>query len=108
MHYAPVFDATNVVMNSGGAVILGDCFREQVVKIFKESGLFAPEKVVQAKRSDQVASDSRNVAGDLRLVLMVYQSFNSDRLDTRLDEIKGVFSALKEARLKYASPGACR
>ena len=40
---------------------------------------------------------------DLRLVVMTYQSFNTDRLDEREKEIANVFEAMREARKKFAN-----
>lgn len=100
-HYAPDFD-TNAVANAGSAIILGDCYREQIVKIFQDAGLFASEKIVQSKRKGQAAKDFRNVIADLRLVVMVYQSFNTDRLDEREEEIESIFAAMREARKTFA------
>lgn len=39
---------------------------------------------------------------DLRLVVMTYQSFNTDRLDEREKEIANVFAAMREAMKKFA------
>ena len=39
---------------------------------------------------------------DLRLVVMTYQSVNTDRLDEREKEIANVFAAMREARKKFA------
>ena len=38
------------------------------------------------------------VVGDLKLFIMVFQSFNSGRLDERYEEIAHIFKALKQAR----------
>ena len=97
-HYAPRFAQTNVTMNAGGAVLFGDCYRDQIAQIFKDAGLFAPDKIVRAKRKGQTAADFRHVIGDLKLVVMIYQSFNSGRLDGRDEEINAVLSALRAAR----------
>ena len=97
-HYAPEF-STNAVANAGSAIVLGDCYRDQIVKIFKDAKLFEPKKIVRAKRHGaQKAQDFRNIIADLRLVVMTYQSFNTDRLDERETEIANVFAAMREAR----------
>lgn len=41
-------------------------------------------------------------SADLRLVVMTYQSFNTDRLDEREKEIANVFAAMREVRKKFA------
>ena len=38
------------------------------------------------------------VVGELKLFIMVFQSFNSGRLDERYEEICHIFKALKKAR----------
>lgn len=81
------------------AIVLGDCYRDQIVKIFRDAKLFEPKKIVRAKRHGaQKAQDFRNIIADLRLVVMTYQSFNTDRLDERETEIANVFAAMREAR----------
>ena len=102
-HYAPEFN-TNVVANAGSVIVLGDCYREQIAKIFKDAKLFDPKKIVQSKRhGGQKAKDFSGIIGDLKLVVMTYQSFNTDRLDEREKEIANVFSSMREARKKFAS-----
>ena len=102
-HYAPEF-STNVVANAGSAIVLGDCYSEQIVKIFRDAKLFEPKKIVRAKRHGaQKAQDFRSIIADLRLVVMTYQSFNTDRLDEREKEIANIFEAMREARKKFAS-----
>ena len=96
-HFAPEFDA-NGVANKGSAIIMGDCYREQIVKIFQDAKLFEPKKIVASKRKGQKAQDFRNVIGDLKLVVLTFQSFNTDRLDEREPEIKSIFKAMREAR----------
>ncbi len=99
-HYAPEF-SKNAVANAGSAIVLGDCYSEQIVKIFKDAKLFEPKKIVRAKRHGaQKAQDFRDIIANLRLVVMTYQSFNTDRLDEREKEIDNVFAAMREARKK--------
>ena len=100
-HYAPEFDA-NVVANKGSVVVMGDCYRDQVAKIFKDAKLFEPKKIVVSKRTGQLARDFSNVISDLRLVVMTYQSFNTGRLDEREKEIASIFAALRDARKNLA------
>ena len=102
-HYAPEF-STNAVANAGSAIVLGDCYSEQIVKIFRDAKLFEPKKIVQAKRHGaQKAQDFRSIISDLRLVVMTYQSFNTDRLDEREKEIANIFEAMRVARKKFAN-----
>ena len=61
-----------------------------------------------SKRKGQVAKDFRNVIADLRLVVMVYQSFNTDRLDEREKEIANIFEAMRMARKKFANGKGAR
>ena len=66
--------------------------------------LFEPKKLVRAKRHGaQKAQDFRSIISDLRLVVMTYQSFNTDRLDEREKEIANVFEAMREARKKFTN-----
>ena len=100
-HYAPEFN-TNVVANAGSVIVLGDCYREQIAKIFKDAKLFDPKKIVQSKRhGGQKAKDFLGVVGDLKLVVMTFQSFNTDRLDEREKEIDNIFSSMREARKNW-------
>lgn len=100
-HYAPEFN-TNVVANAGSVIVLGDCYREQIAKIFKDAKLFNPKKIVQSKRhGGQKAKDFLGVVGDLKLVVMTFQSFNTDRLDEREKEIDNIFSSMREARKNW-------
>ena len=101
-HYAPEFDA-QVVANKGSAIILGDCYREQIVKIFRDAKLFPDKKIVQSKRKGQAAKDFQGVIADLKLVVLVYQSFNTDRLDEREQEIESIFAAMREARTNLSA-----
>ena len=98
-HYAPEFEAGDVA-NAGSAIVLGDCYREQIVKIFRDAKLFDPKKIVASKRKGQKAKDFRSVIGDLKLVVLTFQSFNTGRMNEREDEIKGIFEAMREARKK--------
>ena len=107
-HYAPEFN-TNAVANAGSAIVLGDCYSEQIVKIFRDARLFEPKKIVRAKRHGaQKAQDFRSIIADLRLVVMTYQSFNTDRLDEREKEIANIFEAMREARKKFANSKKAR
>ena len=101
VRYRPRYAQTNVTMNAGSAVLFGDCFRGQISHTFWESGLFAKKKVLAERRKGQCAEDFRDVIGDLKLVVMVYQSFNSGRLDGRYEEITAVLNALREARARW-------
>ena len=107
VRYAPRYAETNVVMNAGSAIFFGDCFRTQLAVTARESGLFAKDKVVACERHGrQKAEGLKGVAKDLRLVAMVFQSFNTARLDEREAEIRSIFEALKEARRTADSPAA--
>ena len=98
-HYEPIFAKTNVTMNAGSAILFGDCYREQFAKIFQDARLFAPEKIVVSKRYCQQKPEGFvPVADDLRLFMLVFQSFNSGRLDERREAVEHVFKVLKEAR----------
>ena len=44
-----------------------------------------------------------SIIAGLRLVVMTYQSFNTDRLDEREKEIANVFAAMREARKKFTN-----
>ena len=105
VHYAPVYEQANMTMNAGGAVIMGDCFREQVVKIFQDARLFAPEKIVQSRRKDERAERYKDVIADLKLVVLVFQSFNSDRLSEQVNELDMNLKALQKARQTYVASG---
>ena len=99
-HYAPEFN-TNVVANSGSAFLLGDCYRDQMTQIFKDAKLFDPKKIILSKRwGEQKTEDFRDIIGDLKLVVMTWQSFNTDRLNEREEEIENIFSAMREAARK--------
>ena len=98
-HYRPLFESdTNTVMNAGSLVLFGDCYRGQTAQIFKDAKFFAPKKICQAQRhGEQTAEGFKHVAGDLRMVFMTFQSFNTGRLDERNEEIRGIFAALRKA-----------
>jgi len=99
VRYTPHYAQTNVVMNAGGVILFGDCYREQIGYTMVESGLFAKDKVVVSKRfGEQKPEGFKNVAVDLKLVCMVFQSFNTGRLDGRNEEIRSIFKAIKDAR----------
>ena len=112
-HYFPVFKHDNKVMNAGSAFVLGDCFREQMALIFADSGLFAKDKIAISKRKGQTPEDFKDIIGDLKLVVLTFQSFNSALLndgesykrepDYDLDEeLKSIFAALRTAKLQSA------
>jgi len=99
VHFAPIFEQTNVTMNAGSVILMGDCYREQVAKIFQDARLFDPKKIVIAKRhTGQKPEGFVPVVGELKLFIMVFQSFNSGRLDERYEEIEHIFKALKKSR----------
>ena len=99
VHFAPIFEQTNVTMNAGSVILMGDCYREQVAKIFQDARLFDPKKIVISKRhTGQKPEGFVPVVGELKLFIMVFQSFNSGRLDERYEEIDHIFKALKKAR----------
>jgi len=102
VHYFPVFEKEHKVLNAGSAFILGDCYRDQMSQIFAESGLFAKEKILKSKRQGQKPEDFKPIVGDLKLVVLTFQSFNSGRLDERYDELNTIFTAMRTAK---ASPG---
>ena len=86
-------------MNSGSVILMGDCYREQVAKIFQDARLFDPKKIVISKRlTGQKPEGFVPVVGELKLFIMVFQSFNSGRLDERYEEIEHIFKALKKSR----------
>ena len=99
VHFAPIFEQTNVTMNAGSVILMGDCYREQVAKIFQDAHLFDPKKIVISQRhTGQKPEKFVPVVGELKLFIMVFQSFNSGRLDERYEEIDHIFKALKKAR----------
>jgi len=98
-HYEPVFETTNVTMNAGSVILFGDCFREQVARIFQDARLFDPKKVILSERHNlQKPEGFRPFVKDLKIFGMVYQSFNSGRLDQQEKEIRHVFTTLKASR----------
>lgn len=112
-HYFPVFKHEHKVMNEGSAFILGDCFREQMEKIFADSGLFARDKILISKRKDQKPEDFKGIIKDLKLVVLTFQSFNSALLNDGenfrrtpdydlYEELNSIFSALRAAKLQAA------
>ena len=112
-HYFPVFKHDSKIMNEGSAFILGDCFREQMEKIFADSGLFAKDKIMISKRKDQKPEDFKKIIGDLKLVVLTFQSFNSALLNDGenyrrtpdydlYEELKSIFTALRTAKLQSA------
>ena len=104
-HFAPEFDAKGVA-NDGSAFVLGDCYREQIVQIFKDAQLFAPKKILASKRVGQKAQDLGGVIKDLKLVVLTFQSFNAGRMDAREAEIESICAAMREARKSWSPP--CR
>ena len=112
-HYFPVFKHEHKVMNEGSAFILGDCYREQMQKIFVDSGLFAKDKILISRRENQKPADFKNIIGDLKLVVLTFQSFNSALLNDGenhrrtpdydlYEELKTIFSALRAAKSQFA------
>ena len=110
-HYFPVFEHEGKVMNEGSVFILGDCYREQMEKIFADSGLFAKDKILISKRVGQKPEDFKNVIGDLKLVVLTFQSFNSALLNDGenhrrtpdydlYEELKSILTALRTAKLQ--------
>ena len=110
-HYFPVFKHEHKVMNEGSVFILGDCYRDQMEKIFADSGLFAKDKILKSKRKGQKPEDFKNVIGDLKLVVLTFQSFNSALLNdgethrrspdyNLYEELKSIFTALREAKFQ--------
>ena len=101
VHYFPEFAHEPKVLNAGSAFIIGDCYRNQMAQIFNESGLFAKEKILQSKRQGQKPEDFKAVIGDLKLVVLTFQSFNTGDLDKREAELREIFTALKTAHEKF-------
>ena len=100
-------------MNEGSAFVLGDCYREQMALIFAESGLFAKDKIAISKRKGQKPEDFKKIIGDLKLVVLTFQSFNSALLNDGenfrrtpdydlYEELKSIFTALRTAKLQAA------
>ena len=98
VRYWPSFAQTNVVMNAGSAFLIGDCFRDSVANAFRDSGLFRQGKVRSSKRRGQRPEDLMDIVRDLKLVAVVFQSFNTGDLDRKEPELREIFEALKEAR----------
>ena len=101
-HFAPDFDSCEIA-NKGSAIVMGDCYRVQIGRIFKDAKLFDPKRIVRSKRKGQQAEDFVKIIGDLKLVILTYQTYNSDGLDQREEEIKSIFAAMREAREQLAS-----
>ena len=99
VYYEPVYERTNEVRNAGSAVVLGDCYCDQVCRVFGDSGFFSRDRICHAKRfGHQTAEGFEPYVEDLRLVVLAFQSFNTGRLDEREEEIRQIFEALKTAR----------
>lgn len=100
-HFEPVFEQTNVVLNDGGYIAIGDCYRCTVGWFFDDAGLFDWRKRViwEPWSSYQKPEAYAKVADDLKMVLLCYQSFNTGRLDKRTDEFAKTFAAIKQAVL---------
>lgn len=106
IRYEPLFAQTNVTLNAGSMITVGDCYREQVALIFRQAGMFAPGKVLVARRgADQDARSYGRVAKDLRLLVLCYQSFNSGKMDEREAELKATFAAIRAACDKARTTG---
>lgn len=102
VRYCPHFAQSNVVMNAGGILLLGDCYREQIGFILRDSGAFARDKVKISPRYFEAKPEHyRNIASDLKLIAMVFQSFNTGDLDKREEEIRHIFTTMKKARELY-------
>ena len=99
VHFSPIFEQMNETMNAGSVILMGDCYHEQVANIFQDAHLFDPRKIVISQRhTGQKPEKFVPVVGELKLFIMVFQSFNSGRLDERYEEIDHIFKALKKAR----------
>ena len=111
-HYFPVFQKKGKkALNEGSVFIIGDCYRDQMSQIFAESGLFAKEKILTSRRVNQKPEHFAGIIGDLKLVVLTFQSFNTGLLrdderfyttDPNYDvyaELQMIFSALKTAKL---------
>lgn len=97
-HYEPIFASTNEIMNSGSALAFGDCYREQVARILQNAKFFDPKRIVTARRyGKETAERLKDILPDLRLVMMVYQSFNSDQLDERIVEVENILDILRKS-----------
>lgn len=97
-HFEPIFETTDEVMNAGSALLFGDCYRSQMTLILQNAKLFDPKRIVAARRyGKETAEHLKDITGDLRLVLMVYQSCNSDQLDERIDEVENILNVLRES-----------
>ena len=105
IHYAPVFDSTNEVMNAGSMLTVGDCYRNQIRTIFQNAKFFEPSKIMSAPRGTEQTPDSyRKLAGDLKIVMLVFQSFNTGKMDLRNDELKAIFKAIRTAVREAKGP----
>ena len=99
VYYEPVWEQTNVVRNAGSAVVLGDCYRDQVCRVLRDSGFFARKKVYAAHRfGEEKPKGLEPYVDDLRLLVVAFQSFNTGRIDEREGEIRQIFEALRTAR----------
>jgi len=98
VHLQPRFRHEGRVMNEGSAYILGDCYRDQFKQILGEAGVFKDEKIVTSKRQGESPERLRQIARDLKLVLLTFQSFNTGKLYDRVDELDSILTALKRAR----------
>ena len=78
-----------------------------------DSGLFAKEKIKISKRKGQKPEDFKDIIGDLKLVVLTFQSFNSALLNDGenfrrapdydlYEELKSIFTALRTAKLQAA------
>ena len=105
-HFDLLFERTNVVLNAGSMVTVGDCYRDSVAEVFGDAGTFDRKKIKAAPRgTNQDARTYEAFAGDLRVLLLCYQSFNTGRMDARKDELKAIFTALKDAVSRTKAKG---
>ena len=98
VHLQPRFTCDEHVMNEGGAYFLGDCYRDQMLKIFRESHVFLWDKMMTSMRRGEHPARLRPIARDLKLVLLTFQSLNTGALYDRVDELDSILVALKRAR----------
>ncbi len=99
VHLQPRFThGGSSALNDGGAFFLGDCYREQLIKLFHEARIFLPHKMMTSRRKGETGERLQPIAKDLKLVVLSFQSFNTGRLYDRVDELDSILSALRRAR----------
>lgn len=95
----PVFEPADAVPNEGSMVVFGDCYCDQVARIFGDARFFDRKRIHKAKRyGKEKPEDLAPFVRDLKLLVLSFQSFNTGRLDERHDEIAAIYKALREAR----------